>query len=273
MMNFEPGVPIPRRHILRSIAGLTVSALPALAHAADEPPDVHDSVARRMPAEVGEREVSKPPLASRGGPNAASILYRRCVGSVVLVGTENGIGSGVLVSERGDIVTNEHVVRDAYREGGVEWVGIWFKPVNSSRVDKDSLLLASVIRRLEIRDLALVRLVRPLPAGTLVVSISTSQPEIGQDVFVIGHPRGYLWSLTQGIVSQIRHGYQWRYSDSVARTATAIQTQAPINPGNSGGPLLDQAGNIIGLVAAGATDAQGIFFAIAAEHVAELMRS
>jgi hypothetical protein len=63
---------------------------------------------------------------------------------------------------------------------------------------------------------------------------------VGQDVFTIGHPKAYLWSFGQGVVSQIRPDYEWRYQDGIPRSATAIQTRAPINPGDSGGPLLNQ---------------------------------
>jgi len=83
----------------------------------------------------------------------------------------------------------------------------------------------------------------------------------------------YFWSLTQGIVSQIRPSYTWRYDDGIRRVATTIQTQAPINPGNSGGPLLNDEGSVLGIVSAGVTEAQGIFFAIAGGHIRELIRS
>jgi S1-C subfamily serine protease len=52
--------------------------------------------------------------------------------------------------------------------------------------------------------------------------------------------------------------------------ATAIQTQAPINPGNSGGPLFGNDGSVLGIVAGGEPDAQGLFFAVAAQHLIEL---
>src|SRR5262249_36016959 len=148
-----------------------------------------------------------------------------------------------------------------------------FKPTGAARPDKDKFMLARVIRKLPLRDLALVRLVDPAPVTSTVLQIAAGVPEIGQEVFVIGHPKGYFWSLTQGIVSQIRPGHAWHYDDNIPRVATAIQTQAPINPGNSGGPLLSDDGSIVGIVAGGAEEAQGIFFAVAASHLLELTRS
>jgi S1-C subfamily serine protease len=95
------------------------------------------------------------------------------------------------------------------------------------------------------RDLALVTVqsipesVRPVPWGSLETIRS------GDDVVVIGHPLGLLWSVTTGIVSGIRSKYQMSASGS---GSTVIQTQTPINPGNSGGPLLTSEGQLIGVI-------------------------
>jgi S1-C subfamily serine protease len=189
---------------------------------------------------------------------------------VVLIAGENSIGTGVLISSSGDIVTNEHVVRDAHKERGAEWEAVWFKPSGNAKPDKDKFLLARVVRKLESRDLALIRLIQPPPPSALVLPIASGLPDVGQEVFVIGHPKAYLWSLTQGIVSQIRPDHAWQYDEGIPRVATAIQTQAPINPGNSGGPLLNDDGSVLGIVVGGAQEAQGLFFAVAAEHLREL---
>ena len=110
-----------------------------------------------------------------------------------------------------------------------------------------------------------------MPPTATVVPLAAVVPDVGQDVFTIGHPRTYAWSFTQGVVSQIHHDYRWRYDDGVQRTATAIQTQAPINPGNSGGPLLNDAGAMVGVVVGSAAEAHGACFAVAVQHVRELL--
>jgi hypothetical protein len=95
------------------------------------------------------------------------------------------------------------------------------------------------------RDLALVAIqnipefVRPIGFG----SIDSVRP--GDDVVVIGHPLGLLWSITTGIVSGVRANYQ---ISSSGPESTVVQTQTPINPGNSGGPLLTPDGRLIGVV-------------------------
>jgi S1-C subfamily serine protease len=96
-------------------------------------------------------------------------------------------------------------------------------------------------------------------------------PSIGQEVFTISHPKTYLWSFSQGVVSQIRPDYEWKYPDGILRSATAIQTQAPVNPGDSGGPLLDEEGAVVGIVVGSATETEGVYFAVAVQHVRELL--
>jgi S1-C subfamily serine protease len=68
----------------------------------------------------------------------------------------------------------------------------------------------------------------------------------GDDVVVIGHPLGLLWSITTGIVSGVRSNF--RISESSTTESTVVQTQTPVNPGNSGGPLLTSDGRLIGVI-------------------------
>jgi S1-C subfamily serine protease len=81
--------------------------------------------------------------------------------------------------------------------------------------------------------------VRSIPWG----AIDTVKP--GDDVVVIGHPLGLLWSVTTGIVSAIRSSYKVTASQT---ESTVIQTQTPVNPGNSGGPLLTPEGRLVGII-------------------------
>src|SRR4051812_49126929 len=97
---------------------------------------------------------------------------------------------------------------------------------------------AKLIKYDEIADLALIQM-QPTPAGLNPLRLADSNSvEVGSSVHAIGHPNGEYWTYTQGIVSQVRHGYQWT-DGKLAHKATVVQTQTPINPGNSGGPLLD----------------------------------
>jgi S1-C subfamily serine protease len=245
--------------------------LAAAAPAAADEASIRRELAQRVPRAELARKIAEPPIEVRGAGSVAGTVYRERVMGVVVVGGDQSLGTGALVTPQGDIVTNDHVARRAYRADGGEWVAIWFKPADGSEIDRDSFLTARVIKKDSRHDLAVVRLTQPLPRGSATIPLSGARPEVGADVFVIGHPRGLFWSLTQGIVSQLRPNYQWRAEDRIPHEANTIQTQAPINPGNSGGPLLDGKGEIVGIVSFSEGESQGLFFGIDAQHVRDLL--
>ncbi|WP_165842790.1 S1C family serine protease [Phenylobacterium deserti] len=197
--------------------------------------------------------------ATRGAAEAA--VYRKAAPAVVLVVSDDGFGSGVLVSSDGKIVTNLHVV------GKESEVGVIFKPaMEGAAVSDGDARKAKVIRRDEVSDLALLQ-VDEVPAGVTPLAIGNSTTlEVGADVHAIGHPTGRTWTYTRGIVSQIRRAYGWKAEDKIAHEATVIQTQTPINPGNSGGPLLDDNLNVVGINSF-IGEGEGLNFAVSAEDV------
>jgi S1-C subfamily serine protease len=250
---------------------VVLAGLPGARPSADDLASVAEEVRRTLPREALERLETSPPLVFRGVPPRGAVIYRERVNGVVLIASTNAVGTGVLVSADGDIVTNDHVVRAAHRSRGGEWVAVWFKPPRDVRPVISKFLLARVVQRSELRDLAHIRLAQLAPDVATVVPIAARIPEVGQPVFAIGHPRIHLWSFMQGVVSQVRADYQWRYDDGIPRSATTIQLQAPVNPGSSGGPLLDDAGAVVGIVIGSADASAGIHFAVAVQHVHELL--
>ena len=243
----------------------------AVLAAAEDLTPIRADVERALPDQALDPLFAPPQLTFRGIPPRGPAVYRERVNGVVLLASTTSVGTGVVVSAQGDIVTNEHVVRDAHRAQGGEWIAVWFKPANGARPTKDQFLLARVVQRNQRRDLAHVRLAQPMPATASVIPLASVMPDVGQEVFTIGHPKTFLWSFTQGVVSQIRPDYQWRYPDGVARSATAIQTQAAVEPGASGAPLLDDQGAVVGIVVGSAAEAQGVYFAVSVQHVRELL--
>ena len=130
--------------------------------------------------------------------------------------------------------------------------------------------VAKVIRRDGEADLALIQ-VAEVPAGVAPLKVAEGQAvEVGADVHAIGHPSGRTWTYTRGIVSQIRRDYAWSAEDKIPHKATVIQTQTPINPGNSGGPLLNDAGEIVGINSF-VGEGEGINFAVSAADVKGLL--
>jgi S1-C subfamily serine protease len=247
---------------------LCAAILPA---SADDLEPLRVDLERTLPEQALERFFAAPALVFRGVPPRASAVYRERVNGVVLIASTKTVGTGVVVSEHGDIITTEHIVRDAHKARGEEWVAVWFKPPDGVRPVKSNFLLAKVLQRSERRDLAHIQLAQLMPQSATVVPLAGALPNVGQDVFTIGHPKAYLWSFGQGVVSQIRPDYEWRYQDGIPRSATAIQTQAPINPGDSGGPLLNDEGAVVGIVVGSATETEGVSFAVAVQHLREVL--
>ena len=160
-----------------------------------------------------------------------------------------GVGSGVILTSNGYILTNRHVVEDS-------------QSLSVTLMDGRELP-ATIVRISDTTDLALIRIdATGLPAATIGDSDSL---QVGQTAIAIGSPLGtYTETVTRGIVSGLDREITVT-DQSTRRQSTLkglIQTDAAINPGNSGGPLLDAAGRVIGLNTAVATSAEGLGFAI-----------
>ena len=194
-------------------------------------------------------------------------IYKEYADSVVLIITDEGFGSGSVIDNNGTVLTNFHVIE------GQDTVGVVFRP-SSGQVDKDTpVYKASIIRINEIADLALIKVINFPKVINPIQIASLEDVEIGSEVHAIGHPTGETWTYTQGIVSQIRSGYEWNYMDTYKHSATIIQTQTPISPGNSGGPLLNDDGKLIGVNSFISTQGQGINYAVSSKDVMAFLNS
>ncbi len=143
----------------------------------------------------------------------------------------SGQGSGFIINSKGYILTNYHVVRDARRLKVT-----WTPERNQSRSYP-----AVVVGAVPELDLAVLKIdATNLPAVTLGDS---SNLQVGQRVLAIGNPFGLSGTMTRGIISSIRTVRD----PGGTNIDNAIQTDAAINPGNSGGPLLNSAGQVIGI--------------------------
>ena len=140
---------------------------------------------------------------------------------------QQGLGSGVIVSADGYILTNNHVV------DGADEVKVAFGEPRKEYI-------AAVAGRDEKADVAVLKIdATGLPAATLGDS---DQLEVGDTVLAIGNPFGVGMTVTHGIVSALGRG-----GLGIEDYEDFIQTDAPINPGNSGGALLDGEGRLIGI--------------------------
>jgi V8-like Glu-specific endopeptidase len=181
-------------------------------------------------------------------------VYDSVADSVVLIETEAGAGSGFFFHGPEYVATALHVVDDAET--------IVVNTMDGRRY------LGSVVAYSRDHDVALVAIAGAVP-GARVLPPQRGEVEIGQTVAVIGHPfsgldrtlpqlKGLLnWSLTQGVVGAVSRAW--------------IQTDAAINPGNSGGPVLNTRGEVIGVVSAKLTQAQGIGMIARIDEVEKLV--
>lgn len=141
-----------------------------------------------------------------------------------------GSGSGVIISEDGYILTNNHVVENA-------------KSVNVLLSDKRKYD-AKIIGRDKLTDLAVIKIsATNLPAAYLG---NSDNLKVGQWVMAIGNPLSLQSTVTAGIISALNRGQLHLINDSYG-VENFIQTDAAINPGNSGGALVDLSGAVIGI--------------------------
>ena len=174
------------------------------------------------------------------------------------LGGVSGTGSGVIFDSSGFILTNKHVV-----EGSQDLIVI----LNDGRRYPGTVYGVDTLT-----DLAIVTIeAEDLPTAPIGVSAGLAP---GQLAIAIGNPLGYENTVTTGVVSGL--GRQITASDARQTSAETlnnlIQTDAAINPGNSGGPLVNSAGQVIGINTAVSTDAQGLGFAIPIDVAKPIMQ-
>jgi S1-C subfamily serine protease len=193
--------------------------------------------------------------------NTPSVVY---VTNLATVGTLNsdfmlnlteiprGAGSGFVWDTKGHIVTNYHVIQGAsdLKITTIDQSAYRAKVIGFDE-DKDVAVL-------EVTDKEAIGKLRPVKAGTCRGLL------VGQTVLAIGNPFGLDHTLTQGIISGLGRVIT---AENGRPITGVIQTDAAINPGNSGGPLLDSAGNVIGINSAildptGQGSSSGVGFAI-----------
>lgn len=168
-------------------------------------------------------------------------------------GTVADIGSGFVVSSDGLIVTNKHVVSDTT---------LSYKVSTSDGKTYD----AKQITRDPNNDIAVIKIDPSAGSGLKAVQLGDSSSlQVGQFVIAIGTALGeFRNTVTTGVISGLGRGISAgdEFQGYVEQLDNVIQTDAAINPGNSGGPLLNSAGQVIGINVAVAQGAQNIGFSI-----------
>ena len=168
---------------------------------------------------------------------------------------ENDTGSGFFISSDGLIVTNYHVIEDA-------------SIITVSLYD-GSVYEAGLVGADSENDIAVIKISPTADADISVLSFGDSESlVVGQKVIAIGNPFGYDRTMVTGIISGLSRPIR---DESGTVLLGMVQTSAPINPGNSGGPLLNTAGEVIGIntsIYSTSGTSQGMNFAVASNTAA-----
>lgn len=191
--------------------------------------EVHDTVAQVLAS-------ATPP------PAYSEQVYQIIRPSLVLIQTDattqdgaqgQGLGSGVVVTDQGDILTSLHVVARASN------IRLTFADGTQSG--------AQIVVEQPENDIAVLRASQP-PAQLVPATLGNPNAmQIGDEAFVVGHPLGLYGSMSAGVISGFDRSFQ--PTNSNQRLDGLIQIDAAVNPGNSGGPLLNRDGQVIGIVA------------------------
>lgn len=187
-------------------------------------------------------------LPAHAQPHIIDALHK--VPRVVINGEERG--SAVVVSENGYLATCRHVVGDS--------------PTANIHFYDGSVEVARIMRRDNENDLAILYF---NPGRKLkYFEFPTKQTQLTDEVFVIGHPRNKLFSISKGIISGSNRRIPMPAGDIVEN---ALQTDAAINPGNSGGACIDMDGKLVGIVFAYTSEAQNMGYVVRKEKIISLL--
>ena len=219
-----------------------------------------DFIKARIEAETAFKNL--PVLASETGKKSLADLIQGSVTVWVDLGVkvEKGmgyaarvIGSGFFIDERGYIVTNHHVIADLVDPKYEGYGKLYIKKAS----DSDTRIPAKVIGWDKTLDLALLKTEIKPPA---VFRFGSSENlDVGERIYAIGSPAGLESTITSGIVSS--------FDRNLLSTVSVMQIDAAVNSGNSGGPLVNEKGEVQGIVFAGLPAFEGLNFAIPVEYL------
>jgi hypothetical protein len=190
-----------------------------------------------------------PPATHAEAPGHPTVrdIVARSAGSVVVVRTPHGLGTGFVV-DRGIVATNLHVIAGADR--------ILLATSEGRRLQISAITGLDPIHDLALLSFAAGASPTPLPLRRDAPLMA------GDPVVAIGTPQGLALSVSTGIVSAVRE---------LGPRLTLVQTTAPISPGSSGGPLLDDQGRVVGVTTLISTSGQNLNFAVPVEYLSALL--
>jgi putative serine protease PepD len=229
------------------VAGLVAGALIGGGAGAGTATLLDDPATSATPSASAQSVVIQNPKSATTATAAAAKAAPSVVTIYVANGSSSGSGSGVVLTEDGYVLTNNHVVTlDSTGTGTVQ-----------VRTSDGSLHDATVVGTDPASDLAVVKLA-DVDGLTPATFANSDKVQVGDVAVAIGAPLGLSNTVTDGIISATGRAVATGSTENDSTVIDAIQTDAAINPGNSGGALVNGAGGVIGINTAIATVASGV---------------
>jgi hypothetical protein len=198
------------------------------------------SVSLTIPLSSAAQE-TLPKLIKQLQPSVVTILTRNQKGQPIRQ------GSGFFVNAQGHVITNRHVIEGANQ-------------AEVKTVDGLTYHVSSVVAEDDENDLARVS-INISPRFVKPVRVSSSVPEVGERIFVIGSPLGLEQTVSEGIISAVRE------------SGNVIQITAPISPGSSGSPVVNMRGEVVGVATLVLLKGQSLNFAVSATKLSKMTPS
>jgi putative serine protease PepD len=172
------------------------------------------------------------PSAANRAPDSLAGVAKKVLPSVVTVRITGALGSGIIISADGYVLTNDHVI-----DGNDGQISVVF--------NDGSTASAKLVGRDQESDVAVIKVAK---TGLTPITFGNSdQVAVGDPVLAFGSPLALTNTVTEGIVSALDRTIESGETGGTTRYYRAIQTDAAVNQGNSGGPLVDAAGQIVGM--------------------------
>jgi S1-C subfamily serine protease len=227
------------------------------------------SITEKNPLQNATYAIDPSTIISNQRGEKEKLIYKKLLKSTVLIESDSGeLGSGVIISKDGKILTNWHVTKNNPA------INIAFKPSSIYATDpsKNTFYKAKIIKMDKQKDLAIIQIIdkQVIKDLTPIKFAKVKNLSVGDDIFTIGHPEGEPFTFDTGIISQIRGNYTWK-TNEYHQANYIIQTKNSISSGNSGGPLVNDNLELVGLNTFSNTKGQNLNFAVSVDDIADFI--